>query len=141
MGRFSIAGDFNDFLSGPISDPIMLERNGLRFEYNGETTIGSGAEVRVETGRDSLSLSLREMDRGSFVILEFPGFAGSGQGVQKDSLAALREASETAYFKDDKSLWVKLVVEDDTADGPVVVRVGNLRAQATVDVSREGLGG
>jgi cell migration-inducing and hyaluronan-binding protein len=141
MGRFSIAGDFNDFLSGPISDPIMLERNGLRFEYNGETTLGSGAEVRVETGRDSLSLSLREMDRGSFVILEFPGFDHSGQGVEMPSLAALREASETAYFKDDKSLWVKLVVEDDAADGPVVVRVGELRAQATIDVSRQGLGG
>jgi cell migration-inducing and hyaluronan-binding protein len=141
MGRFSIAGDFNDFLSGPISDPIMLERNGLRFEYNGETTLGSGAEVRVETGRDSLSLSLREMDPGAFVILEFPGFASAAQGVEMASLADLRAANRTAYFKDEKSLWVKLVVEDAAADGPVVVRVGNLRAQATIDVSRQGLGG
>lgn len=99
------------------------------------------AEVRVETGRDSLSLSLREMDRGAFVILEFPGVANSAQGVEMASLVALREANETAYFRGDKSLWVKLVVEDDAADGPVVVRVGNLRAQATLDVSRDGLGG
>lgn len=137
MGRFSIAGDFNDFVSGPISDPIMLERNGLRFEYNGETTLGSGAEVRVETGRDSLSLSLREMEQGSFVILEFPDFTSAAQGTAMPSLAALREAKATAHFRDDKSLWVKLVVEDKAADGPVVVQVGALRAQATIDVSRE----
>src|SRR5690606_29406 len=137
MGRFSIAGDFNDFVSGPISDPIMLERNGLRFEYNGETTLGSGAEVRVETGRDSLSLSLREMEQGSFVILEFPDFTSAAQGTAMPSLAALREAKATAHFRDDKSLWVKLVVEDKAADGPVVEQVGALRPQATIDVSRE----
>ena len=137
MGRFSIAGDFNDFYSGPIAEPIMLERNGMRFEYNGETTLGSGAEVRVETGRDNLSLSLREMDRGSYVILEFPGFVKSAQGTPVSSLAALREAKQTAYFKDDKSLWVKFVVEDDAADGDIVVRVGELRAQATLEVSRD----
>jgi cell migration-inducing and hyaluronan-binding protein len=137
MGRFGIAGDFNEFGMGPITEPIILQRNGRRFEYIGETTIGSGAEVRVETGRDSLSLSLREMDQDSFVILELPGFTSSAGGVEMSSLAALREANETAWFRDDDSLWVKLVVEDAAADGPVVVRVGNLRAQATTEVSRE----
>src|SRR5690606_15740908 len=70
MGRFSIAGNFSGFETGPITDPIILQRSGRRFEYTGETTIGSGAEVRVETARDTLALSLREMDRGSFVILD-----------------------------------------------------------------------
>jgi cell migration-inducing and hyaluronan-binding protein len=137
MGRFGIAGDFDEFGFGPIADPIILQRNGQRFEYIGETTIGSGAELRIETGRDSMSLSLREMEQDSFVILELPGFAATAGGVQKDSLDALREAGETAWFRDDGTLWVKLVVEDAAADGPVVVQVGNLRAQAIIDVSRE----
>src|SRR5690606_24599202 len=72
IGRFSIAGNFSGFETGPITDPIILQRNGKRFEYVGETTIGSGAELRVETARDTLSLSLREMDQGSFVIFELP---------------------------------------------------------------------
>src|SRR5690606_15475109 len=119
-----------------ITDPVILSRNGKRFEYVGETTVGSGAELRVETARDALSLSLREMDQGSFVVLELPGFASSAGGVQKASLSELREARETAYFQDGETLWVKLVVEDAAADGPVVVQVGTLRAQATIDVSR-----
>jgi cell migration-inducing and hyaluronan-binding protein len=139
MGRFSI-GDtrqFPEFATGPATDPVVLERHGKRVEYNGETTIPSGAEVRVVTAKDHLSLHLREMDQGSFVILELPGFAATAGGVRQDSLVALREARETAWFKDKDSLWVKLVVEDAAADGPVVVQVGTLRAQATIDVSRQ----
>jgi len=134
MGRFSIAGNFNGFETGPITDPIILDRNGRRFEYNGETTIGSGAEVRVETGRKSLSLSLREMDKGSWVIFELPGFTKSAAGNAKTSLAALRAAHDTAYFKDGDKLWVKLVVEEADHKGPVVEQVGKLTAQATIDV-------
>jgi cell migration-inducing and hyaluronan-binding protein len=141
MGRLSIAGDFPDFGNRPITDPVVLERNGMRFEYNGETTIGSGAQVRVDTGKESLSLSLREMDQGSYVIFELPGFTTSAGGAAETSLEALRNASKTAWFKDGNTLWVKLVVEDAAADGPVVVRVGSLRAQATIEVSKDGLGG
>src|SRR5690606_28670188 len=141
IGRFSIAGNFSGFETGPITDPIILQRNGRRFEYNGETTIGSGAEVRVETGRDTLSLSLREMDQGSFVIFELPGFATSAGGMQEASLAALRDANRTAYYKDGDTLWVKLMVEDAAQKGPVVEQVGNLTAQATIAVGRESLGG
>ena len=71
------------------------------------------------------------------MILELPGFAASAGGVPKDSLAALREASETAYFRDGTTLWVKLIVENAAAEGPVVLQVGNIRAQATIDVRRE----
>ena len=63
--------------------------------------------------------------------------ADSGGGAQQDSLAALRGAKSTSYFKDGNTLWVKLVVEDAAHQGPVVVRVGNLRAQATIDVSKQ----
>ncbi|TIX51212.1 G8 domain-containing protein [Alteraurantiacibacter aquimixticola] len=141
IGRFHIAGNFPDFGNQPITEPVILDRDGRRFEYNGETTIGSGAEVRVDTARDAMSISLREMDQGSFVILQLPGFTSAARGAEQASLDALRAASETAWFRDDNSLWVKLVVEDAAADGDVLVQVGQLRAQATIDVSRTGLGG
>jgi cell migration-inducing and hyaluronan-binding protein len=141
MGRFSIAGNFNGFQTGPITEPIILQRNGRRFEYIGENTIGSGAELRVETARDTLSLSLREMDEGSFVIFELPGFTAAAGGARADSLDALREANGTTYYKDGDTLWVKLVVEEADHEGPVVEQVGNLTAQATIEVRRESLGG
>jgi cell migration-inducing and hyaluronan-binding protein len=112
MGRFSIAGNFGGFSSGPITSPIILQRNGRRFEYNGQTTIGSGAELRVETARETLSLSLGEMDKGSFVIFELPEYTTAAAGTQQSSLAALKGASETSYFHDEEALWVKLVVAD-----------------------------
>jgi cell migration-inducing and hyaluronan-binding protein len=111
MGRLAIAGNFSGFQTGPITDPIILQRNGRRMEYNGGTTIGRGAELRVETARDKLSLSLQEMDPGSWVIFELPEFTTvADKGKQQNSLDALKAAKETSYFKGDDSLWVKLVV-------------------------------
>ena len=104
IGRFGIAGNFSGFETGPIVDPIVLQRNGRRFEYTGETTVGSGAEVRVETARDKLSLSLTEMDDGSSVILELPGFTAATGGAQVSSLAELREARQTSWYSDNGTL-------------------------------------
>ena len=113
------------------------QRDGKRYEYNGETTIPSGAEIRVATAKDKLSLSLREMDKGSWVIFELPGFTSTVGGTQQASLDALRAANTTSFFKDDKALWVKLVVEDPVPKGPIVVQVGQLRAQANIAVSKQ----
>ena len=144
MGRFSIAGNFSGFSSGPITDPIILQRNGRRFEYTGDATIGSGAELRVETSRDELSLTLTEMEDGSSLILEFPGFTSAEGAVEKASLEALQTAEETAWFSDGETLWGKLVVDNEaglTAQsggnappgfGPTSTPVG-----ARLDVSRE----
>src|SRR5690606_23903921 len=120
MGRFTIAGNFSGFEAGPITDPIILQRDGKRFEYTGQATIGSGAELRVETSRDTLSLSLSEMDEGSWILFELPGFSSTASGAEQSSLAALRDAKDTSYYKDDGSLWVKLVVTDANNEGPVV---------------------
>jgi len=111
FGRFGVGGNFG-FGNGPIADPVMLSRNGRRYEYTGETTIRSGAEVRVETSRKSLSLSLREMDDGSWVIFELPGFSTAAGGVQQPSLAALRDAKVTSYYYEGGTLWAKLVVNN-----------------------------
>jgi cell migration-inducing and hyaluronan-binding protein len=139
MGRLNIAGDFSGFQTGPITNPIILQRNGRRFEYNGGTTIGSGAEVRVETARESLSLSLGQLDKGSFVIFEFPEFVTAAEGAERSSLAALRDASETSYYRDDEALWVKLVVADaavDVPDGPGGPGAGGPAGGTGIEVSR-----
>ena len=111
FGHFGLGPNMG-FGNAPIADPIMLSRNGRRWEYTGQTTIRSGAQVRVETSRKDLSLSLREMDDGSWVIFELPGFGTATGGVETASLDALREASETSFYKGDGTLWAKLVVDN-----------------------------
>jgi cell migration-inducing and hyaluronan-binding protein len=121
-GHFSVGGNFG-FGSAPIEDPVMLSRNGRRYEYTGPTTIRSGAEVRVETARKDLALSLNEMDKGSWVIFELPGFHNAAAGAAQTSLAALREAPDSSYFKDGDTLWVK-VVSDGSRPPPPAPRPG-----------------
>jgi hypothetical protein len=43
------------------------------------------------------------------VIFQLPGFTTAASGTQQNSLAALRQASDTSYFKDKDALWVKVV--------------------------------
>ena len=143
FGHFSVGGDFG-FGNAPIPDPVMLSRGGRRYEYTGQTTIRSGAEVRVETSRKELSLSLNEMDKGAWVIFELPGFRNAAAGAEQASLAALREAPGTAYFKDGDTLWVKVVADGGGARSPApggVVRgpvslAGGFGGGAAVEVSR-----
>jgi cell migration-inducing and hyaluronan-binding protein len=125
FGHFNVGGNFG-FGGEPITDPVMLSRNGRRWEYTGQTTVHSGSEVRVETARKDLSLTLNEMDDGSWVIFQLPGFTSPAGGVQEASLAALRDARATSYFKDKDNLWVKLVVDNS--------------AGATVALGRPGVG-
>ncbi len=143
MGRFSIdnSQEFMEFNVGPAENPVVLERNNKRYEYSTETTVQSGSQIRISTMRENLALHLREMDEGSWVIFELPGFQSAAGGTPVDSLDALRASDTTATFQGENALWVKLVVEDATADGPVVVGVGQLRAQASLNVSRANLGG
>ena len=56
-----------------------------------------------------MSLSVSELDGGSWVIFELPGFTTAASGTAQASLDALRKASDTSYFKDNGSLWVKVV--------------------------------
>ena len=63
----------------------------------------------MTTERPSVSLTLTELDAGSWVIFELPGFTTAASGTQQNSLDALRKASDTSYFKDKDALWVKVV--------------------------------
>jgi cell migration-inducing and hyaluronan-binding protein len=78
----------------------------------------------VETARKSLSLSLREMDDGSSVIFELPGFTVAAGGAEKASLAELRDARQTSYFKDGDKLWAKLVVDNAAGLNVAIGRPG-----------------
>ena len=136
IGRVSVGsagGGFGAPSGQPAPAPIVLSRNGRQFEYSGETTIRSGTEVRVDTARTSTTLALREMDDGAWVIFELPGFTTAATGVEQSSLAALRAASTTSYYKNGDTLWVKLVVPNvPTESGP---RSG-LAPRASIEVSR-----
>jgi hypothetical protein len=46
-----------------------------------------------------MSLILTEMDAGSWVIFELPGFTTAASGTPQESLDALRKATDTSYFK------------------------------------------
>ena len=71
----------------------------------------------MTTERPSVSLSLTELDKGSWVIFQLPGFTTAASGTQQNSLDALRKASDTSYFKDKDALWVKVVSTGDSGNG------------------------
>jgi hypothetical protein len=91
----------------------VLSRNGKEFTANGATNVRAGTEYKVTTERPSLSLSVTELDAGSWVMFELPGFTTADSGTAVDSLDALRKANATSYYKGNGSLWVKLVSSGD----------------------------
>jgi cell migration-inducing and hyaluronan-binding protein len=64
-----------------------------------------------------VALRVSELERGSWVILELPGFTTAASGTPQDSLDALRTASDTSYYKDQDALWVKVVSNGDSLGG------------------------
>ncbi|MDR2216429.1 MAG: G8 domain-containing protein, partial [Nevskiaceae bacterium] len=96
----------------PPQAPITLVRNGKEYKISGDqSTVKAGTEIEVKTDRQEVTLSLAEMDAGSWVIFDLPGFANAASGTQQSSLDALRQAKETSYFRDGDTLWVKLVAK------------------------------
>src|SRR5262249_56519412 len=78
--------------------PVVLSRNGKEYNLTG-TNVRAGTEIKVTTERPSVSLSLTELDPGSWVIFELPGFTTAASGAEQSSLDALRKASDTSYYK------------------------------------------
>jgi len=120
------------FSRRPPQAPIALVRNGREFKISGDqSTVRAGTEIQVKTDRPQVTLSLAEMDRGSWVIFELPGFTRATTGTQQGSMDALRGANETSYFRDGDVLWVKLV-----AAAPVMPVIRPTDLQASIAVSR-----
>jgi hypothetical protein len=101
--------------SGPPQPPVIVSRNGKEITLTGATNIRAGTEIKVTTERPSVALSLSELDSGSWVIFELPGFATASSGTPQDSLDALRKASATSYYKGKDTLWVKVVSNGEGA--------------------------
>jgi len=93
--------------------------------------VRAGTEIQVKTERPEVSLGMSEMDQGSWVIFELPGFTNAASGTQQDSMDALRKANETSYFRDENGLWVKLVVAE-----PLLTPIRPSNMQASITVSR-----
>ncbi len=116
-----------------VAPPVVLSRNGKEFTANGETNVRAGSEYKVTTERPSVSISLRELDAGSWVMFELPGFTTASLGDAQVSLDALRAASTTSYYKGNGALWVKLVSSGDIlGSGPAKGPSGG----ASLQVSR-----
>ena len=117
---------------GAAQQPIVLSRNGKDFKITGnQSTVRAGTEILVKTERQAVSLSLAEMELGSWVIFELPGFTKAASGTEQPSMDALRKANATSYFRSGDALWVKLVVNKPPLP---IVRPTDL--QSSIAVSR-----
>jgi hypothetical protein len=117
------------FGAAPAQPPVILSRDGRDYPIIvGGSNVRAGTEIKVTTERPTLPLRLSELDKGSWVIFQLPGFNTAASGTQQTSLDALRKASETSYFKDKDALWVKMVSPDS---GPL-----GLGGGTTLEVSR-----
>jgi cell migration-inducing and hyaluronan-binding protein len=113
-GRGVVVGARLGRLGGAPAQPLaVLSRNGKEFPIAGATNVRAGTEYKVTTERPALSLSVTELDAGSWVMFELPGFTSAASGTEQTSLDALRNASATSYYKGNGSLWVKLVSTGD----------------------------
>jgi cell migration-inducing and hyaluronan-binding protein len=92
------------------ANPVMLSRNGGRkLNLSGDTTVLAGTEIRAESQAPNLNIRVSEMDAGSWMIVELPGYTTAASGKAQPNLAALRSATDTSYYKGDGALWVKVV--------------------------------
>jgi cell migration-inducing and hyaluronan-binding protein len=88
---------------------VVLSRNGRSFTPTGATNVLAGTEIKAESTASPVSINLSELDNGSWVIFELPGFTTAATGTAQNSLDALRSATSTSYYKGENALWVKVV--------------------------------
>ena len=112
--------------------PIAVMRNGKAFKItNNQSTVRAGTEIQIISERPEVSLSVSEMDQGSWILFELPGFASANTGTQLGSMDALRNANETSWYRDGNALWVKLVIAE-----PLLMPVKPSNTQASITLSR-----
>jgi len=132
-GRGGGGGFARNGTAGPAQPSIVLSRNGKDFPYYAATNVRAGTEVKVTTERPNVNLSVSELNAGSWVIFELPGFTTAASGAEQTSLDALRKASATSYYKGKGTLWVKLVSSGDVLGSQAAGASGG----ASLSVSRD----
>jgi len=138
VGRMSFTDGhglgFNPISRGTIDatlPPVILTRKdngGRKINVSVGTNVRSGIEFTATTERKTMDLNVIELDAGSWVIVEIPGFTKAASGAEQGSLDALRKASTTSYYKSPDALWVKLVSTGEESRG--------MGGGVTVQVSR-----
>src|SRR5688572_4187538 len=78
--------------AAPAQPPVVLSRNGVEFTPTGETFVVAGTEIKVATERPNLPISVSQLENGSWVIFQLPGFTTAASGAEQSSLDALRKA-------------------------------------------------
>jgi len=125
-GRMSFSNGrgygFGGIAAGPATQaelpPVKLSRKGGKeFSIAVGTNIRGNTEMKAVTERTSMDLHVLELDAGSWVILEIPGFTKAASGTQQSSLDALRKANVTSYYQAPDALWVKIVSSGDDERG------------------------
>jgi cell migration-inducing and hyaluronan-binding protein len=116
----------------PPQPPVVVSRNGNEQTVT-STNVRAGTEIKVATERQAMAITLTEMDAGSWVVFELPGFTTAASGTEQSSLDALRKASATSYYKGKDALWVKVVSNGNGASGPIG---GGPGAGTSLQVSR-----
>lgn len=97
----------------------------------------ANTEIKVTTERTELPLTINQLDAGSWVIFELPGFTKAASGTAVDSLDALRKAGATSYYKGKDALWVKLVSTGPGNTYGIPARAGGVvGGPVSVQVSR-----
>jgi hypothetical protein len=118
--------------AAPSGPPVILSRNGKQFTADGETNVRAGTEYKVTTERPTVNINVKELDTGSWVMFELPGFNKASTGTATESLDALRKATATSYYQGNGSLWVKLVSTGDIlGSGPTQGKAGGVTLQAS----------
>src|SRR5262249_41012962 len=80
-GRGPVVGARIGRIGEPAQAVAVLSLNGKDFPVTGATNVRAGTEYKVTTERPSLSLSVTELDAGSWVMFELPGFTTAASGT------------------------------------------------------------
>ena len=99
------------------------------------TTVLAGTEIRAESEAPTLNVRVSEMNPGSWMIVELPGYTTAASGTAQPSLAALRSATDNSYYKGEGALWVKVVANGGGMTQGTAAGRGGL-APSSIQVSR-----
>ena len=104
----SIAAAQTSTISGTVRDASGGVLPGVTVEASSPALI---EKTRSTVTGSSGTYSIVALRPGTYTVkFELPGFTTAAAGAEQSSLAALRDAGETSFYRDDETLWVKLVV-------------------------------